>query len=267
MSLSLLSLARFWTAGCAILYVMSVERVDDFGAVALMAATRDLTAPLVLLRQLSFQLESQPEFQQSLTTRQALEQMRLTIKRTFDIAGQLRLAVGDTEQLSLEPIQLAGLCDDLQSELRPLQRELRRSVDFELPGRGQVVAVGNYQALRTVMNGLLTDALHYSGQNRDNNRRTVRLRVATSRRGQVAISVSDDAPGINLAQSLHRATEPAEVNPTGNRPLMGSLNLLLADRLVRAMNGKLLVHNHRRGGMTIETCLPISRQLSLLEAT
>ena len=37
---------------------MSVEGVD-FGSVALSAAARDLTAPLVLLRQLSFQLDSQ----------------------------------------------------------------------------------------------------------------------------------------------------------------------------------------------------------------
>lgn len=262
---------------------MSVERVDDFGAVALMAAARDLTAPLVLLRQLSFQLEQQPELQQSLSTRQALERMRLTIKQTFDIADQLKLAVSGTEQLALEPVQLVGLCNELDNELRPLQRELNCTVDFELPRRhDQLVAVGNYQALRTVVAGFLTDALRYS-QPADSpateqancqqrpastaGQRLVRLRVLANRQGQAAITIEDNADSISLAQSLQAAASLDNSNPTLNRPLMGSLNLLLADRLIRAMNGRLVVHNHRQGGLTIETRLPLSRQLSLLEAS
>ena len=39
---------------------------------------------------------------------------------------------------------------------------------------------------------------------------------------------------------------------------MGSLNLLLADKLMRAMNGDLVVHNRRKGGVAIETILPVS---------
>ena len=246
---------------------MSVEGVD-FGSVALTAAARDLTAPLVLLRQLSFQLDGQLATNESPVTRQTLQNLRAAVGRTFNIADQLRLALADENNLVLEPVQLKGLCHELNSELKPLQRELKCNLDFELPRRQPVVAVGNYQALKTILNGFLSDAIRYEGQchQQDVNRRIVRLRVANRHSGDVAIELHDDGPGINLARSLEAVMEPNNVNPTVARPLMGSLNLLLADRLIRAMNGRLTIHNHRRGGITIETILPTSHQLTLLEA-
>ena len=57
---------------------MSVEGVD-FGSVALSAAARDLTAPLVLLRQLSFQLDSQLGGEAQPAVSRTLEQMRVVI--------------------------------------------------------------------------------------------------------------------------------------------------------------------------------------------
>ncbi|MDO4271411.1 MAG: ATP-binding protein [Candidatus Saccharibacteria bacterium] len=253
---------------------MSVEAVD-FGAVALTAAVRDLTAPLVLLRQLSFQLEQQSDLQaMDSPAERALQQMRLTIGRTFNIAEQLRLAVSEVGQLSLEPVQLVGLCQDLRTELRPLEQELHCQLDFELPRRSSVVAVGNYEALKIVMIGFLTDALHYQASEKPaignaksdefDTDRIVRLRVAANNHGEATMAIYDRALGINLAQSLRSISNLADDNPTRNRPLMGSLNLVLADRLLRAMNGRLTIHNHRQGGMTIETSLPMSCQLSLI---
>ena len=133
---------------------MSVEGVD-FGSVALTAAARDLTAPLVLLRQLSFQLDGQLAANESPATRQTLQNLRAAVGRTFNIADQLRLALADENNLVLEPVQLKGLCHELNSELKPLQRELKCNLDFELPRRQSVVAVGNYQALKTILNGSL----------------------------------------------------------------------------------------------------------------
>ena len=216
---------------------MSVEGVD-FGSVALSAAARDLTAPLVLLRQLSFQLDSQLGDVDYPAVNQALEQMRLTIGRTFDVA----------EQLS--------------------------DLDFELPRRQSVVAVGNYQALKLMMRSFLTDAMRYSCDAEpvdeggevavDSAGRVVRVRVSAGRSGEASIAIHDNGPGINLAKALVDARRADNVNPAVSRPLMGSLNLLLADRLMRAMHGHLRVHNHRRGGVTVETSLPISQQMSLL---
>lgn len=253
---------------------MSVEAVD-FGAVALTAAARDLTAPLVLLRQLSFQLEQQPALRTvDGPAGQALQQMRLTISRTFNIVEQLKLAVGEVGRLSLEPVQLAGLCQDVRTELRPLEQELHCRLDFELPRRNSVVAVGNYQALRTVMMGFLTDALHYQASEKSaaddakpgefSADRVVRLRVTANNHGEAIMAIYDRATGINLTQSLQSINNLVDDNPTRSRPLMGSLNLVLADRLLRAMNGRLTIRNHRQGGMTIETSLPMSCQLPLI---
>lgn len=243
---------------------MSVEG-SSFGSVALMAATRDLTAPLVLLRQLSFQLDSQLSEIDQPATAQALSQLRLTVDRTFAIADQLRLAISTADSLSLEPVQLTGLCRDVEREMAPLGRELHCELDFELPRRRDVVAVGNYQALKTILMGFIADALHYSSSGNQTKRsRLVRARVHLPRNGQVSLIIQDNGPSINLTRALSATQDPAVINPVEERPLMGSLNLLLADRLVRAMNGRLTVHNGRRGGAAIETTLPISQQLSLL---
>ena len=243
---------------CAILKLMSVERVD-FGAVALAAATRDLTAPLVLLRQLSFELD---ELALPAEAADTLARMQLTIDRTLAITDQLNWA-GESTNVNLEPVQLAGLCYELSRDLAPLGHELNCQLDFELPRRRHpVVAVGNYRALKEMVANFLTDALRYSADQVDG-RRIVRLRVA-NRPGEAAIQISDTGPAVNLTESLKRMRQLDTVNPTATRPLMGSLNLLMADRLLRAMNGHLEVHNGRRGGVTIRACLPASHQLSLL---
>ena len=79
---------------------MNVEGTE-FGAVALSAAARDLTAPLVLLRQLSFQLDAQLGADEQPATVDALRQIRLTIGRTFEVADQLKMAVAGIDSLSL----------------------------------------------------------------------------------------------------------------------------------------------------------------------
>lgn len=248
---------------CAILSLMSVEGVE-FGTVALSAATRDLTAPLVLLRQLSFQLDAQLANGNQANASEALEQIRLTVERTFAIADQLKMAVAQVDSLSLEPVQIVGLCHELNDELRPLGKELRCRLDFELPRRQDVVAVGNYRALKTILNGFLSDALYYSRSVGNDDERIVRVCVGMKRRRDIRLTIQDDGPGFSLTKSLEMVGNKDAVNPTGTRPLMGSLNLLLADKLMRAMNGGLMVHNRRKGGVAIETTLPISRQLSLL---
>lgn len=259
---------------------MSVEGVD-FGSVALSAAARDLTAPLVLLRQLSFQLDSQLGGEAQPAASRTLEQMRVVIGQTFGVAEQLRTAIVGADNLVLEPVQLVGLCREVADNLQPLSSELKCELDFELPRRQSVVVVGNYHALKTLLAGFLTDAMHYgerhtvedrsAGRGRINDRmvrdeRIVRVRVSTNRSGVASIAIHDDGPELNLTRALTMLQRPDSVAPATSRPLMSSLNLLLADQLMRAMHGQLSVHNHRRGGVTIEAGLPISQQLSLLEA-
>ena len=127
-----------------------------------------------------------------------------------------------------------------------------------------MVAVGNYQALKTVLNGFLSDALYYSQSSNKDDDRIVRVRVGADHRQNIKLTIQDDGPNFSLTKSLDMAKQAGVINPTEARPLMGSLNLLLADKLMRAMNGDLVVHNRRKGGVAIETILPVSRQLSLL---
>ena len=76
---------------------MSVEGAD-FSSTALGAAARDLTAPLVLLRQLSFQLDGQLSDASGDSAGQVLERLRLTVGHTLKISEQLRLALSEAEQ-------------------------------------------------------------------------------------------------------------------------------------------------------------------------
>ena len=238
---------------------MSVEAVD-FGSVALAAAIRDLTAPLVLLRQLSFQLDGQLAGQANSDVQITLANIRSAIGQTFTITDELRMATSRMDKLSTMPLQLKGLCYELERDLGQVAIESGCKLLFNLPQRRQVVAVGDYEVLRLIISGFLADAIKYAKPTD----RIVRLRVGESDAGVATIAIRDNGPRLNLARSLELAKQSDCINPTGSRPLASSLNLLLADKLMRAMHGGLEIHNHRSGGVTVVANLPVSRQLSFL---
>jgi K+-sensing histidine kinase KdpD len=107
--------------------------------------------------------------------------------------------------------------------------------------------------------GLIDNALNYSsGKN---------IEVFARQVGQETIlGVRDFGPIMDLPQfrklqnSLGRQTMPIAA-----RPLSSGLGLLIADKFAKAMQGRLSISRHHRGGVTFKAHLPLSRQLNLQE--
>lgn len=231
----------------------------DLSALSLTAVARDLRAPLVLMRQLSFQIQSDlgPD---SVAAEQALKRLRLTAAEALKMTDQLA-SFGALSQLPLEPVPLNGLCTRVERELRPLGDELGQQLVCELPCR-PIIVIGNYDALRSVLVNFLTDALRYNHSDLP-----VRLRASVGRSRRVHLEIRDHGVGFDLNKSLVQLNydQGQTVTPVMARPLMSTLNLLMADRLTKLMNGSLSVSKHRSGGVSVIASLPLSRQLSLLE--
>lgn len=240
---------------------MTVEGAN-LGKTALRLVARDLGAPLALLRQLTFELDNEVALAGVVGTSRACAEMRQAVEQMYQLVDKLNLLADSSAKLALEPIPLRALCHDLGEELAPLTRERQREIRFVLPRR-DVVVTGNYGALKSITRGFLTDATRYLAPTDSKSAGTLETRVTCHDNGEVSLLISDDGPAVNLSQTLKQLQRNQAV-PITARPLSSGLNLLLADSAVRAMNGELKVHNHRRGGVTIETRLLASRQLSLL---
>lgn len=223
---------------------------------SIVAAAHELKTPLVLLRQLSLQLV---ETTDEPAKTEIIRRMRLTSERSLRLVDNLtRMARLEDALFSLEPIQLQGLCCEVVDELRPLSQALGQRFAISV-GRKSTVAVGNRDLLRSMLIGLVDNALQYNSPGCD---------VAISarmHRSEAIISVRDNGPVIDLAEFRRLSDSLGKrAAPIAARPLSSGLGLLIADRFAQAMHGRLTVHRHHAGGVTFRAHLPISAQLSLL---
>lgn len=235
---------------------MNVEG-DNFESLALTAIARDLRIPLVRLRQLSFQLDNDVA-NGNVNSAETLNRLRLTVDETLRMISQLGQApsVIDVAGVPLEPIQLDDLCTEVDSSLTSLKSEMGNRVICSFPCK-PVLALGNREMLKNILQSFLADAVHYSNDNDP-----VELRIRrSSYHNRAVISICDNGPDFSLERSL--AATINAVTPIKERPLMSSLNLIMANRLARAMHGQLRVCRGKMG-TTIETYLPLSTQMSLL---
>ncbi|MCL1877176.1 HAMP domain-containing histidine kinase [Candidatus Saccharibacteria bacterium] len=228
---------------------------DFFGvdfAPSLIAAAHELKSPLVLLRQLTFQIEDDKD---SKTVRR----MRLTTERALRLADNLTKAARlDDAMFSCEPIQLSNLCAAAIEEMQPLADALAVKIRFR-PTRISRIAIGNRELLHALLVGLIDNALHYANGKS--------IEVATRFfDNKMVVSVSDAGNNISLDEFRKLKNAIGRTNlPLSSRPLSSGLGLMIATKFAAAMNGQLSVKRRAAGGMTFMACLPTSQQLSLLE--
>lgn len=223
----------------------------------LIACAHELKTPLILMRQLAFELESTTD-----TKRRAeiCRQMRLTSERSLRLANNLtKIAHLENAMFELEPIQVVGLCQEVIDELSPLTNTITQNLIIKST-RKSSVCVGNRELLRSLLMGLLDNALQYTTENG-------KIYITTSIiNDKVELAVRDNGPIIDLANFKKLKDNLGKKNqPITARPLSSSLGITVAEKFANAMNGKLSVSRHHSGGMTFKALLPISRQLSILE--
>jgi signal transduction histidine kinase len=231
---------------------------------SLVAAAHELKTPLVLIRQLTFQLEQEsPVAFDSLSdeprkSRETIERLRLTTERTLRLVDNLTKAVRlDDAMFSLEPVILNSLCQEAADEMTPLAHANNLKIKVKSP-RKNIVAVANRDIVRMLLVGLCDNAIHYSGGKIEMN--------AKISQGKAMVSVRDYGATLDIAdfRRLSRNLGTA-THPLSARPLSSGLGLLIAEKFTKAMNGQLSMERHARGGLTFSISLPASRQLSLLE--
>jgi signal transduction histidine kinase len=224
---------------------------------SVLAAAHELKAPLVLLRQLTYQLEQAGD----LTSEQKLvqERIRLTTERTLRLVENITQTGRLDETLfALQPLEAHSVWQQVVSEINPLALHMDQELKLVLPKR-PLLAVGHAELLPAVLLGLCDNALAHNPRGAD-----VTL-GANLRRGSIIFSVRDHGPRID-----HTAFEQLETRlgkspqPLGVRPNSSGLGLWIAGNFAKAMSATLSVTRHHRGGMTFSLVLPSSGQLSLL---
>lgn len=236
------------------------EEVQTWGTLAVpsvLAAAHELKAPLVLMRQLAFQLASAGE----LTPEQSVvqERIRLTSERALRLVENITQSGRLEDTLfSLEPLQAHSVWHDVAVEISPLAAQLGQELKLRVPTRPLLV-VAHSDLLPAILMGLCDNALSHNPFGSD-----VQLSVKQVK-DSVVFSVRDKGPVIDakafgqLEQRLGRSPQPL-----GSRPNSSGLGLWIAGSFARAMASHLSVTRHRAGGMTFSLHVPVSRQLSLL---
>lgn len=223
---------------------------------SVLAAAHELKSPLVLMRQLSFELalhDATPE------QRRANERLRLTAERSLRLVENITKASRLQDGLfDMEPLQVASVWKTVLDEVHPLARSMEQTVETAIPKKALLV-VGHRELVPAVLMGLCDNALGHSGKGGA-------VKVSARARGhEVEFSVRDQGPAIsnqafeNLASRLGSSPQPL-----GTRPSSSGLGLWIAGEFARSMSSRLEVTRHRSGGMTFSLVMPTSGQLSLL---
>jgi len=225
---------------------------------SLVACAHELKTPLVLVRQLTFELEKCEDKKRQT---EIIRRIRLTSERSLRLADNLtKMARLEDAMFELEPIQINGLCQEVVDELMPLSQALEQELEVSI-SRKSVVAVAHRELLRSLLMGLLDNALNYAaGQ---------KIKISARQiGGSTEITVRDFGSIMDLTQFRKLQSNLGKhANPIAARPLSSGLGLVIADKFARAMQGSLTISRHHNGGVSFRAVLPLSQQLSFVEGS
>lgn len=163
-----------------------------------------------------------------------------------DLLDASRVDAGQGISLELEPCDLVKIAEDVCAELG-----VRHGPRFAVVAEAEIKGVWNADALRRVLDNLLTNAVKYGDPATPI---TIRLRSREQRRTIFvhnfgpSIAVKDQA---ELFQPFHRAHAAEKSGKTG-----WGLGLTLVRGLVQALHGEVLLNSYPSEGTTFTVDLP-----------
>lgn len=225
---------------------------------SLLAATAsELSAPLVLVRQLSLALAA--DNLDGAERQRLIDQLTLTSERALRAVRTLTYKPDTMPMaLALEPVNAVTLCNEVVHELTPLFTAHGKSIAVH-PRSKSPLMITDRALLRRLLIGFGDNALYYGSE-----KKPVELTV-TTRGNTVRVGVRDYGPAIpsDLWQQLEgRIVRRASV-PLPRRPHTSGVGLLMARQLAEAMGGLVGVTRHRDGA-TFYIDMRVSGQMSLL---
>ena len=215
-------------------------------------AAHELKAPLVLIRQLTLELEAE---RPSETTRRLL----ITTERSLRLVEQLtKTSRLDDAMFASEPLHTEAVCHEVARELEAYATGSSQRIVTRVSRRSGIV-VGHRSLLTAVLINLCDNALTHTPSGSDV------ILAARSRGDDVIFEVRDFGPSMSrstftaLKEQLGRGPLPI-----GERPRSSGLGLWITSRFVETMGGSMTMRRHRDTGITVSVVLPYSKQLSLL---
>ena len=218
-------------------------------------AAHELKAPLVLMRQLSLELQQTSDAGDART----IERLLLSVERSLRLVEQLtRTARLDDALFDSEPLHAEAVCQAVAYELQPFAQASDQRIVTRV-SRRSVVAVGHRSLLTALLVNLCDNAISHNPRGEH-----VEL-TATARERGVEFSVRDYGPSMSHAtfQGIREQLGKGPL-PATNRPRSSGLGLWIAGQFAEVMGEQLSMTRHHTAGITVSVTLPYSKQLSLL---
>lgn len=220
------------------------------------AAANELTAPLVLMRQLSIALSD--DVLSDSERKRIAERLTLTAERALRMARQLGINADAPQLLALEPVNAVTLCQEVVHELMPLFNAHGRAIAVK-PRTKIPLLIADRQLLRKILVGFGDNALYYGSENKP-----VELTIAMTG-NKVRLGVRDYGPAVpnDIWQRLDGRVSRRSAVPLARRPQTSGVGLVAARKLTEMMGGMIGVTKHRDGA-TFFVDMHVSDQMNLL---
>lgn len=183
-----------------------------------------------------------------------LKAARHLLELVNDVLDLSKIEAGKIE-LSLQPVNIPSLIDDLLVTVRPLADENGSKLHCEMEGEVQTVT-SDPRRVRQILLNLLSNAIKFGGQ------QPVVVRTSANPDGGVIVEVTDKGRGI-AAKDLTRIFEEfVQIDPH-KQPGTG-LGLPISRRLAQLLDGTLEVESVVGSGSTFRLKLPAKVNDSLI---
>jgi signal transduction histidine kinase len=223
---------------------------------SLAVAAHELKSPLVLLRQLSFELASGDV---SDTERQRIiDQMTHVTEKAIRLTSDLTRAESQSTLFELAPVNPLDVARDVRGELDRLYKAHGRKLKVARV-RHLPPVIANRDLLRRILLNFADNALHYGDIDG-----VVELQAQLiGERSSVRISVRDYGPHMPLKNWRKLTTSLESSQPVHARPQSSGLGLYISNQFAQSMGGHIGAIRHQDGA-SFYVELPVSHQLSLL---
>ena len=219
----------------------------------ILALAEELKRPLVTMRQLAFSFDGAGAGDERIRNEMVSVSDR-AIRQVNDLIRMKKLQDG---YLSMEPVAIRGVCDEVTNEMTKLFKYNRRELYVRYQNRAKLV-MANYELLKSVIYNFLLSAVHYAGHGEH-----AEL-IVRDAKGKVKVEIRDYGPALpmDVWREMRRGwlQKPKSI---AMRPGTSGLGLFIASRFSKLMNGEVGAVRHR-DGTSFYVELPVSRQMSLL---
>ena len=184
-----------------------------------------------------------------------LRAARHLLELVNDVLDLSKIEAGKIE-LSLQPVNMPGLIDDLFVTVRPLADEHGTKLTFEHPVE-QVKIVTDPRRVRQILLNLLSNAIKF-GQ-----KKPISVRCKCEDGGGISVDVIDQGEGISEQNRTRIFEEFVQVSPT--QQVGTGLGLPISRRLATLLDGSLEVTSTPGEGSTFTLKLPAEPTAAVLE--